>query len=71
MLKKTESSSTFCNKFECNLQQTALIYAWLNDPPTPHHGFEKKKIVVSLATFVAIQVWCGIPNERVPKSPLK
>ena len=42
MLKKTESSSTFCNKFECNLQQTALIYAWLNEPHTPHHGFEKK-----------------------------
>ena len=43
-------------------------------------GFEKKnknknknknkKTVVSLATFVALQVWYGIPNERVPKSPL-
>ena len=39
-------------------------------------GFEeknkntKKKPVVSLATFVALQVWYGIPNERVPKSPL-
>ena len=31
----------------------------------------KKKTVVSLATFVALQVWYGIPNERVPKSPLK
>ena len=30
----------------------------------------KKKTVVSLATFVALQVWYGIPNERVPKSPL-
>jgi len=28
-MKKTESSSTFCNKFEYNLQQTALIDAWL------------------------------------------
>ena len=49
-----------------------------------HHSFEKnkknkkqnktkkkKKTVVSLATFVALQVWYGIPNERVPKSPLK
>ena len=42
------------------------------------HCFEKKtkkqnktkKTVVSLATFVALQVWYGIPNERVPKSPL-
>ena len=38
-----------------------------------HHSFEKKtkkkkKTVVSLATFVALQVWYGIPNERVPKS---
>ena len=24
-----------------------------------------------VATFVALQVWYGIPNERVPKSPLK
>ena len=31
---------------------------------------KKKKKVVSLATFVALQVWYGIPNERVPKSPL-
>ena len=31
---------------------------------------KKKKTVVSLATFVALQVWYGIPNERVPKSPL-
>ena len=30
----------------------------------------KTKTVVSLATFVALQVWYGIPNERVPKSPL-
>ena len=28
------------------------------------------KTVVSLATFVALQVWYGIPHERVPKSPL-
>ena len=43
-----------------------------------HHSFEKKtkkqnktkKTVVSLATFVALQVWYGIPNERVPKFPL-
>ena len=41
-----------------------------------NHRFEKKKkkkkkeTVVSLATFVALQVWYGIPNERVPKSPL-
>ena len=37
------------------------------------YRFEKKKqnkTVVSLATFVALQVWYGIPNERVPKSPL-
>ena len=27
---------------------------------------KKKKTVVSLATFVALQVWYGIPNERVP-----
>ena len=26
----------------------------------------KKKTVVSFATFVALQVWYGIPNERVP-----
>ena len=32
---------------------------------------QKQKKVVSLATFVALQVWYGIPNERVPKSPLK
>ena len=25
-----------------------------------------KKTVVSLATFVALQGWYGIPNERVP-----
>ena len=31
---------------------------------------QQKKTVVSLATFVALQVWYGIPNERVPKSPL-
>ena len=31
----------------------------------------KTKTVVSLATFVALQVWYGITNERVPKSPLK
>ena len=31
---------------------------------------KQKKTVVSLATFVALQVWYGIPNERVPKSPL-
>ena len=42
-----------------------------------HHSFEKnkkknkKKTVVSVATFVALQVWYGIPNERVLKSPLK
>ena len=30
----------------------------------------KKKTIVSLATFVALQVWYGIPNEWVPKSPL-
>ena len=42
-----------------------------------HHSFakkkktNKKKTVVSLATFVALQVWYGIPNERVPKSPLQ
>ena len=28
------------------------------------------KTVVSLATFVELQVWYGIPHERVPKSPL-
>ena len=27
---------------------------------------KQKKTVVSLATFVALQVWYGIPNERVP-----
>ena len=32
---------------------------------------EKQKPVVPLATFVALQVWYGIPNERVPKSTLK
>ena len=32
---------------------------------------KKTKTVVFLATFVALQVWYGIPNERVPKSPLK
>ena len=26
---------------------------------------------IYLATFVALQVWYAIPNERVPKSPLK
>ena len=31
---------------------------------------KQNKTVVSLATFVALQVWYGIPNERVPKSPL-
>ena len=30
-------------------------------------SMKKKKTVVSLATFVALQVWYGIPNERVPK----
>ena len=30
----------------------------------------KKKTVVSLAPGVALQGWYGIPNERVPKSPL-
>ena len=46
---------------------------------TTHHSFlkkknkrkKKKKKVVSLASFVALQVWYGIPNERVPKSPLQ
>ena len=38
---------TFCNKFECNLQETALIYAWLNsDPHTPHHGFSTRFAVM-------------------------
>ena len=32
---------------------------------------QKQKKVVSLATFVALQVWYGIPNERIPKSPLQ
>ena len=27
---------------------------------------KQNKTVVSLATFVALQVWYGIPNERVP-----
>ena len=31
----------------------------------------KKGQQIYLATFVALQVWYGIPNERVPKSPLK
>ena len=38
-----------------------------------HHSFAKQnqKTVVFPATFVALQVCYGIPNERVPKSPLK
>ena len=46
---------------------------WVPNSRGTHHSFEKKKkkkTVVSLATFVALQVWYGIPNERVPKSPL-
>ena len=31
---------------------------------------QQKKTVVFPATFVALQVCYGIPNERVPKSPL-
>ena len=38
-----------------------------------HHRFAKqnKKTVVFPATFVALQVCYGIPNEAAPKSPLK
>ena len=38
-----------------------------------HHRFAKqnKKTVVFPATFVALQVCYGIPNEGAPKSPLK
>ena len=32
--------------------------------------WKKKRAVVFPATFVALQVCYGIPNERVPKSPL-
>ena len=38
-----------------------------------HHSFakqNKKTVLVFPATFVALQVRYGIPNEEVPKSPL-
>ena len=38
-----------------------------------HHSFakqNKKTVLVFPATFVALQVCYGIPNEEVPKSPL-